>query len=79
MYSWIYYVQGCSPEVPSDPSGWHKSRRVPGLSLERVDGLFQEGCMEWVEDSGKLDLEAAVVTGQVVRVGKGQRESETKE
>ena len=27
--------------------------------------------MEWVEDSGKLDLEAAVVSGQVMRVGKG--------
>ena len=35
--------------------------------------------MEWVEDSGKPDLEAAVVNGQVMRVGKGQRESEAKE
>lgn len=35
--------------------------------------------MEWVEDSGKLDLEAAVVSGQVMRVGKGKRESKTKE
>ena len=43
MYSWIYDMQGCSPEVPSDPSGWNKSRKVPGLSLERADGLFQEG------------------------------------
>ena len=43
MYSWIYDMHGCSPEVPSDPSGWNKSRKVPGLSLERADGLFQEG------------------------------------
>ena len=35
--------------------------------------------MEGVEDSGKLHLEAAVMSGQVRRVGKGQRESEAKE
>ena len=35
--------------------------------------------MEWVEDSGKLELEAAGGSGRVMRVGKGQRESKAKE
>lgn len=60
-------MQGCSPEVPSDPSGWNKSRRGAGPFWRRGRWAFWEGCIDGVEDSGKLHLEAAVVSGQAGR------------
>ena len=44
-----------------------------------MDGLFQEGHVEWVEDPGKLEFEAAVGEWASDEGEVGERESEAKE